>query len=44
MDILFHPNDFNAIIKGSICVLYNNELSKKTVKQRIYQKIVIFGT
>jgi hypothetical protein len=29
MDILFHPKDFNAIIKESICVLYNTELRKK---------------
>ena len=32
MDILFHPNDFNAIMKGNICVLYNNELLQKYLK------------
>jgi len=29
MDILFHPNEFNAIMKGNICVLYNAELRQK---------------
>jgi len=29
MDILFHPNDFNSIMKEDSCVLYNIELCQK---------------
>jgi len=29
MDILFYPNDFNAIMTGNIRVLYNTELRQK---------------
>jgi hypothetical protein len=29
MDILLHPNDFDAIMKEDICVLYNTELCQK---------------
>jgi len=29
VDILFHPNDFNALMKGNICVLYNTKPRQK---------------